>query len=155
ALMRVASSVALLLGGMALASCRQSSPPALNGGPDTSTGSVDAATGLPGEGPAASPDIPARAGADAAAGGEEATAAASSNVDSGAPLTLKDSGKSLDLKIGDAFTVQLHGNSGTGFTWEITQGDTNVVAPKGSTAPSGTNQPGGPSVQTFVFVAKS
>tara|TARA_Y100000385_G_scaffold275250_1_gene319402 strand:+ start:6074 stop:6472 length:399 start_codon:yes stop_codon:yes gene_type:complete len=43
------------------------------------------------------------------------------------PYTIKDSGKTVNLGIFDPFQVELHGNSSTGYKWEITAYDSTVI----------------------------
>ena len=43
------------------------------------------------------------------------------------PYTMKDSGKTVNLGIFDPFQVELHGNSSTGYKWEITAYDSTVI----------------------------
>jgi predicted secreted protein len=74
-----------------------------------------------------------------------------------APLKLEDSGKHLTLAAGTTFSIELRGNAGTGFEWEVNHLDSAVVVQNGppTRAPAKPGQPGGRSVQTFSFAAKA
>lgn len=45
------------------------------------------------------------------------------------PLTMKDSGKTVNLSQGNELEIQLAGNPTTGYGWSVTECDSNIVQP--------------------------
>jgi predicted secreted protein len=72
-------------------------------------------------------------------------------------VTLDDSGKSLTVPVGGPLTVKLKAAAGTGYTWDVTQIDSNILAQQGppTREPVDPSQTGGPTHQVFSFVAKA
>ena len=102
----------------------------------------------------------------AATGGTDSTAAASAAAygsasatpPPGAPtvLALSDSGKPLTLAVGASLVVKLRATGGTGFTWDVTQGDPNILALSGPpTTETEGSQPGAAALQVFSFMGKT
>ena len=46
-------------------------------------------------------------------------------------LTETDSGRTIDLRMGDRLSISLGGNPTTGYTWQVTAVDEQVLAPLG------------------------
>jgi predicted secreted protein len=68
-----------------------------------------------------------------------------------------DSGKAIALVVGAPLRVKLHLHSGTGFQWDQTQGDPNVLALQGppATEDADPEKPGAVMAQVFSFVGKT
>jgi inhibitor of cysteine peptidase len=77
---------------------------------------------------------------------------AASNV-----LTEVDSGKSLHLAVGARFTVQLRSNSGTGYRWDVTPVNEDVVTQEGlpDSQPTSPARPGSQAITTLSFLARA
>lgn len=72
-------------------------------------------------------------------------------------LTKSDNGTTTALKVGDTLRVELPSNPSTGYSWQIADNDSSVLAPIGesqfSLSPDATPIPGSGGVQTFHFHA--
>jgi predicted secreted protein len=147
---------------LSVAACKASPPPALTGNPDTSTAGLEASAASGSDGASgvgteptavASTEPPTgSAAAPAASQGVEMGAAASAGA--GNALKQSDSGKSLTLAVGGTFSVELRSSAGTGFVWEVTQGDPGVLSHKASQSDV-SKEPGGAVTHVFSFVAKA
>jgi len=49
-------------------------------------------------------------------------------------LTSADDGKTIELKLGDTFTIKLEGNPTTGYNWYVISSDPQIVAQQGDPA---------------------
>ena len=79
------------------------------------------------------------------------------SVDAGTELTDADTGKAVSLKNGDVITLKLMSNPSTGYKWEITALDRNIVKDNGSSFKSGCsgNAVGCAGVEIWTFEAVS
>ena len=182
--MIVRTALGLSLLAVLVAGCKESTAPSVGAGTETSSGGATVPAAAPAGPAGAAPAradlvkgttdptgaaVPAAAPPGAAAPG----VASGDSVKSfagmpGAPapalapaaptvLTQADSGKSITLAVGATLTTQLRANSGTGYTWEVTQVDRSVVSPQGpaTSQPVGQAMPGGRTMETISFVAKA
>lgn len=58
---------------------------------------------------------------------------ACSSYENGRTLTDENSGQTIEMNVGDIFTVELEGNPSTGYTWEVAEMDTALLKQVGET----------------------
>jgi inhibitor of cysteine peptidase len=52
---------------------------------------------------------------------------ACSSEENGRTLTVENAGQTIEMNVGDIFTVELEGNPSTGYTWEVAEMDTALL----------------------------